>query len=197
VETSYRSLVGFHVVDLPGQALDHWRLQGGKWFWFHDPAADRQTFFGLPIGEAPKPGGAKPEPNLAQAIPKDTSPEAVAAAARAAIQSAPAKSMFDKESMEFVLGTAGTQELVVRNGYGGQVRVMASVPGETVGITVEPAEAVLDARAEVTFKIHYLPLYRQPASTAVAFEFQPFHKVFSFPVKVSPAPAAAPEAAKP
>lgn len=185
VSTTTHTLVGFHVLDLPSEVLDHWKLEGGKWMWYHDRALDRPNFFGLPTGDS-----SKPESGLARAVPKDTGPQAVQAAALAALQGTADRPALSKESMEFVLGREGTQEVLVRNGYKGQVRVVASVPGDSVGITIEPAESVVGALGEVSVKIHYQPLFREPATAVVRFEVQPFHKVYSLSVKIAPSTTA-------
>jgi len=191
VSTTNRMLVGFHVIDLPTVVLDHWKLDGGKWMWYHDPSADRPNFFGLPVGEASKPGTA-----LAQAVPKDTSPQATAAAAQAALQGAADKPVLDKDALQFTLGTPGTERVVVHNGFKGQVHVVASIPGESVGLFVEPADSVVNASGDVPVTIRYLPLYKTPASAVVTFQLQPFPKIYSLPVKIVAPPTPPAEAAK-
>jgi hypothetical protein len=172
VSTTNRALVGFHTIDLPTVVMDHWRLEGGKWMWYHDPQGDRPNFFGLPVGES-----SNPEAVLAQSVPKDTSPQAVTTAAQAALQGAADRPPLDKDSLEFTLGTPGTQQVLVRNNYRGPVWLAASVPGESVGLTVEPAEVAIDALGEVSVKVHYLALYRDPANAVVSFQLRPFPKV--------------------
>jgi hypothetical protein len=184
VSTTNRMLVGFHVIDLPTVVTDHWRLEGGKWMWYHDPQSDQPNFFGLPVGQA-----SQPETGLAQAVPKDTGPQAMASAAQTALQGAVERPPLDKESLQFVLGTSGFEEVLVRNPYKGPVQLSATVPGDSVGITVEPAETTVAALGEVRVKVRYQALYRDPATAVVLFELQPFRKTYSLNVKIGPAPA--------
>ena len=186
ISTTYRTLVGFHTLDLPTTLPDYWKLVGGKWMWYHDPAADHPSFFGVPLSDATKPEAAI----LAQAVPKDTSSEALGAAAQSVLQGTPGP-VLDKNSIEFVLGTPGEQQVVVRNPYRGQVRVAATLAGPSLGVSAEPSLSVLDSLGTAPVTIHYDPRSGVPGSTVVRLEIQPFHRVFSLAVNVvrPPAPA--------
>jgi hypothetical protein len=187
ISTTYRTLVGFRALDLPTTLPDYWKLVGGKWMWYHDAAADRPNFFGVPLGDA-----SKPESVLAQALPKDTSNQALGAAAQSVLQGTPGP-VLDKNSMEFVLGTPGEQQVVVRNPYRGQVRVAASLFGPSLGVSTDPDLSVIDSLGTASVTIHYDPQLTVPGSTVVRFEIQPFHRVFSLSVNiVRPAATATP-----
>lgn len=179
ISTTYRTLVGFHTLDLPTTLPEYWKLVGGKWMWHHDPAADRPNFFGLPLGDSTKPEAAV----LAQAVPKDTSTQALGAAAQSVLQGTPGP-VLDKNSMEFVLGTPGDQQVVVRNPYRGQVRVAATLAGPSLGVSAEPSLSVIDSLGTAPVTIHYDALSAVPGSTVVRLEIQPFHRVFSLAVMI-------------
>jgi hypothetical protein len=181
VATTNHVLVGFHAIDLPTFAVSYWKVEGGKWVWYHDPEQDRPNFFGLPVGEVSKSDAA-----LAQSVPKDTSPEATAAAAKAALSGANDKPFLDKLSLQFILGTEDTQEVSVHNAFNGEVRLVVYMPEESIGVFVEPAEVKMEAFSDTTLKFHYLPLYREPANAEILFRLRPFPKVYSLPVTIAP-----------
>ena len=185
ISTTYRTLVGFHTLELPTTLPEYWKLVAGKWMWYHDPATDRPSFFGVPLGDA-----STPEAVLAQAVPKDTSTEALGAAAQSVLQGTPGP-VLDKTSMEFVLGTPGEQQVVVRNPYRGQVRVAASLAGPSLGVSAEPGLSVIDALGTAPVTIRYDSLSAVPGSTVVRLEIQPFHRVFSVSVNIVRPPASA------
>jgi hypothetical protein len=183
IATTNHVMVGVRTIEVPTSAVDYWKLEDGKWMWYHDVAADQPNFFGVPIGE-----GSKDDATLAKAVPKDTSPQALTSAAESALQGASNKSMFDKESLEFTLGKPGTQEFKVRNGYSGSVHLVVALPAEQTGVTVEPSEIDIKPRSEVTVKVRYWALYKQPATTNLTLKLEPFPRLYSFPVVVVPEP---------
>jgi len=192
-----RLLVGSHVIDVPDTVLEHWRLEGGKWMWYHKPDSTRATLIGpIAADEPAKPGALNPK----ALPPKDVTPEAMAAAAQAALQAYADRPVLERESIEFIQGAAGTQQVMVRNNYAGQVKIEVSLSRKISGLTVEPAEVVINALGETALKIHYEPAEPIPPSAAtVTIEIQPFHKVYSLSVVIKPPGAAAAQlpAAKP
>ena len=168
-----------HELEIPGPVADIWKLEDGKWYWYHDPKqiAAVPFFPGLTAGGDAAAGPA--DPNI---LPKDTSPEAVAKAAANLVQ----PTTFNKSQARFTLGKAGAEEVVFHNGNRGQIKVYARVQGNPPGITVEPAETFVNALADLTFKVSYTPAEKTPAESMVLFEIQPFHSVYTFPVTVSP-----------
>jgi hypothetical protein len=192
VAATNRILVGSRAVEVPTSAVDYWKLEGGKWMWYHDLDADRPNFFGLKVGDSSKPDDA-----LAQAVPKDTSSLAVTSAAEAALQAAASRPLLDKSSLEFTLGTPGTQEVLVRNNYKGAVRLVISLPDEQTGVTVEPMEVAIEPLGETRIQVHYLALYKEAATTNVTIRLDPFPKRYLLPVQVIPASPAASQDSKP
>ena len=196
VTSTRRMLVGSHLIDLPDVVLEQWRLEDGKWMWYHDPNSARATVIGpIAADEPAKPGALNPK----ALPPKDLTPEAMTAAAQAALQAYADRPVLEKDSVEFIQGTAGIQQVMVRNNYDGQVKIEVSLSGKIPGLTVEPAEAVINALGETAVKIHYEPAERIPTSATVTIEVQPFRKVYSLSVAIKPAGAATaePPAAKP
>ena len=184
--SSRRLLVGAHIIEVPDTVLDRWRLEDGKWMWYHEPETTRATLIGPIAADQPvKPGELNPK----ALPPKDITPEAMAAAAQAALRAAADRPVLDKESIEFVRDTAGTQQVLVRNNYPGQIKIEVSMTARVPGVTVEPAETAIDALGETALKIHYEPTeLTPPAGTAtVSIQIQPFHKVYSVSVAIKPA----------
>ena len=165
--------------EIPSVAADSWKLEDGKWTWYHDPKLDTSVpfFAGLVSGGGSPSPAAAADPKL---LPKDTSPDAVAAAAAKLIQPAG----FSKASVRFTQGKAGVEEVVFHNGNRGQVQVSASVEGRPEDITVEPAETLVNALADLTVKIHYNPGGTPRRNARVRFEIQPFRTVYVLPVTI-------------
>ena len=181
VTSTRRLLVGTHIIDIPDVVLEHWKLQDGKWMWYHEAQTTRATIVGpVAVDETVKPGALNPK----ALPPKDLTPEAMAAAARAALEAAQNRGVLDKESLEFAAGTPGTQQVMVRNNYQGQIRIEVTWLTKVPGITVEPAEAAIDALGETALKIRYEPGERIFAPATLRIEIQPFHKVYSLSVTV-------------
>src|SRR6266481_3710204 len=79
VTSTRRMLVGSHLIDLPDVVLEQWRLEDGKWMWYHDPNSARATVIGpLAADGIVKPGALNPK----ALPPKDLTPEAMTAAAQ-------------------------------------------------------------------------------------------------------------------
>ena len=180
--TLRRTLVEGHEFDIPGLTADVWKLEGGAWLWYHDPNQDPAVPFfpGLSSGAGAAAAPGTVDPNF---LPKDTSLEAVAAAAANLTQ----PTSFSKSGARFVAGKAGSEEVVFHNGNRGQIKVYARVRDKVPGITVEPAESFVNALADLTFKVSYAPGQKTPEENMVLFEVQPFGSVYTFPVTVAPA----------
>ena len=174
-----------HEFEIPSVTADLWRLEDGKWSWYHDPKTDTSLpFFGGLLGGGggggSAPAGAAVDPSLLP--PKDTSPEALAAAASKLIQ----PTNFSKSSVTFTQGQTGVQEVVFHNGNRGQIKVYARVEGNPDGITVEPAETFVNALADLTVKVHYNPDATTRREAKVRFEIQPFRSVYLLSVTIAP-----------
>jgi hypothetical protein len=167
--------------EIPSVTADSWKLEDGKWTWYHDPKLDTSVpfFAGLVSGGgSPAPAEAV-DPKL---LPKDTSPEAVVAAAAKLVQPA----TFSKASVTFTQGKAAVEEVVFHNSNRGQIQVSASVEGRPEDITVEPAKTLVNALADLTLKIHYNPGGTTRRNARVRLEIQPFRTVYVLPVTFVP-----------
>ena len=171
-----------HEFEVPLVAADSWKLEDGKWLWYHDPKFDISVpfFAGLLGGVGSAAPAAAVDPKLLP--PKDTSPEAMAAAAAKLIQ----PTSFSKASVTFTQGKAAVEEIVFHNGNRGQIKVSGWVEGPPDGITVEPTETFVNALADLTVKIHYNPGGTTRREATVRFEIQPFRTVYVLPVTIAP-----------
>ena len=169
-------------VQLPGQLEEAWKKDGGHWVWYHDPNLDRTGLFGIPVSST-QTGGPKPDGKKAP-VPSDTSPAAVAAAAK----SLESKVMIDKESLQFVEGQAVTQQFVYTNVNNGQIRVQAEVLFQPKGYIIEPVDVTLNPNESTTFKVHYDPAEGVLKNVNVRLYVDPFGKTYQVPVQVKPAP---------
>ena len=180
---SRRTNVAGHEFEIPSVIPDTWKLEDGKWFWYHDPKLDVGVpFFGGLLGAAGNPApAAAVDPKL---LPKDTSPEAVAAAAANLIQ----PTTFNKAAVAFTQGKVGVEEVVFHNGNRGQVKLSAWVEGSPDGITVEPGETLVNAVSDLKVRVHYNPDQTARRDANVRFEVQPFRTQYVMPVTITPEP---------
>ncbi len=184
VASTRRMLVGSHLIDVGDVIVDHWKLEDGKWMWFHDPETTRSTIVGpISVEGTVKPGELNPK----ALPPKEVTPEIIAAAAETALKGRESKPVLDKESIEFTAGKPDTQQIMVHNNYPGQIRIFATWSVRVPGITLEPAEAAIDALGDGVLKIHYEPGERIPPPAEATVEIQPFRKTYTFGVTVKPA----------
>ena len=181
--TVRKTSVAGNEFEIPGSVTDLWKVEDGKWFWYHDPKQDSPApfFAGLVNGDGAK---TSTEPADAKALPKDTSPTAVAAAAAGLMQ----PSSVSKTSLTFTQGKPGIEEVTFHNGNRGQVEISAWVVGRPKGFTVEPGVITVNALSDVTLKIHYDPAVAAETKEEVRFriEVEPFDTWYLLPVKFVP-----------
>jgi len=179
ISTTRKMLVASYTIDVPNLVVDRWKLVGGKWMWYHDPALETGNLFGLPIGPVGEPTGVKPK-----AVPTDTSPEAVAAAAKEALKPADNRPPLQQASVEFVSGKPGVQEITFHNTYSGQIRIDTSIAGNAAGLSVEKSQSMVDALGDTVVRVHYEPGEVAPSASLV-IEVQPFRRTYSLPIHVT------------
>ena len=167
------TMLAGHMVEVPQALIYQWKLEKGEWVWYHDPSKDTTKSIIGPLPVAPvETAGESP-------IPKDLSDKrerevAKAIAPRAAI---------DKKFVAFTVGKDGTDQVTFHNGNNGQVRVQAEVRGVRDTITVEPNDLMVNAQADVQFKITYKPQADQSTRGVVLFTLEPFGSVYVLPVR--------------
>jgi len=142
---------------------DTWKIVNGKWMWYFMPV-------GNPLIEL-----------TGQALPKDATPAAVAAAAGkiAAVTSV------DKESLKFTPGTAGTEQVVFHNGNNGPVKLVADILGNSAEFQVEPATGLVNADGNATVKVTYAPVDNLAIQTRVRLTIEPFGRQIFIPVTLA------------
>ena len=182
------TMLAGHMIEVPETLISQWKLEKGEWVWYHDPSKDSTKTI---IGPLAAPMGTTAE----SPIPTDLTPKreqevATAITPRAAI---------DKKVVTFSVGKEATEQVTFHNGNNGQVRVLAEVRGVADTVTVEPNDLLVDAQADVQFKITYKPQPEQSTRGEVWFTLEPFGSVYILPVRFprvrpAPKPAAAPGA---
>ena len=171
-----------HQFEIPLVSADSWKLEDGKWNWYHDPKFDTSVpfFSGLVGGGAEQIPAPAVDPKLLP--PKDLSPQAMAAAAAKLVQ----PTSINKASVVFTQGKAGVEEVTFHNGIRGQIQVLAWIEGQPEGLTVEPADTLVNALADLVMKIRYNPGETTPRDARVHVEVQPFRTVYLLPVTIAP-----------
>jgi len=165
-----------HAVDVPQLLVSEWKLEKGEWVWYHDPAKDVTKTI---IGEVPVVPQEAPAPSP---LPKDLSNKAAAEAAKTII--AP-RATIDKRAVAFTLGKEATDQVTFHNSNNGQVRLYAEVRGVRDTITVEPNDVMVNAQADVPFKITYKPIPESSMQGEVRFTVEPFGSVYVLPVRLA------------
>lgn len=167
---------------------DVWKLEGGKWMWYHDPNVLVTPFGEIKIDRSklsPHPGPAP--------IPSDTSEAAAAKAASNVGANASTEASTDKKQLFFEQGTPGSQELVFHNGLTGYVTVEIDIVGDYKSFTVEPKEARVESGKDLTLKIGYSAALNPSPASAVRLTIEPFQRELRIPLKFgAPSPDAAP-----
>jgi hypothetical protein len=165
-----------HPVDVPQLLVSEWKVEKGEWVWYHDPAKDVTKTI---IGEVPV---VPQEAPASSPLPKDLSDKAASEAARKII--AP-RATVDKRSVAFTLGKEATEQVTFHNSNNGQVRVYAEVRGVRDTVTVEPNDIMVNAQADVPFKIAYKPRPESSLQGEVRFTLEPFGSVYVLPVRLA------------
>jgi hypothetical protein len=168
--------VAGHPVEVPQVEFSLWKLEKGQWVWYHDPAKDTTKSIIGPLPVAPvETAGESPLPkDIGDKREREVAPTILTP--RAAI---------DKKLVSFVLGKDGTEQVIFHNGNNGAVRVQAEVRGVRDTITVEPNNHLVDAQADLQFKIIYKPSPESALRGAVLFAVEPFGSVYVLPVRLA------------
>lgn len=166
------------IVEIPSTRVDTWKLVGGKWMWYHDPTANcLPSLIGvLPCDKRPGAG----DPALVTALPKSTTPEAVAAAAKAL--SVP-KAALNRQKIEFVKGQPGVEEITFHNGYPGAIRVQVGFTSNPVGFSLDANSKLLTPNGDFVVKVQYAPGPQAPDSLTLGFTVEPFGTTYLVPVR--------------
>jgi hypothetical protein len=171
-----------HPVEVPQLLASEWKIEKGEWVWYHDPSKDVTKTI---IGEVP---AVPVEATGESPIPKDLSQKAAIAAATAI---AAPKAAIDKKQVTFTLSKEASEQVTFHNSNPGPVRVLAEVRGVADTVTVEPSDLLVDAKADVPFKIVYKPRPESALRGEVRFTLEPFGSVYVLPVRLAratPAP---------
>ena len=167
------------VVTLP--MVTTWKIEDGKWVWYHDRAQDWAT----PMG--PGLNSAKPVELLRQDadgkinLPQNfDNPATLMAQAQAIFQ----QSKIDKDSITIVQGTKLDEQIVFKNGYGDVQLELGGVPN-VPGLKVSLEKSALTRGEDGVVKIHYDPPARETSDSAYQMQqyqmrltIQPFTQQF-------------------
>lgn len=171
--------------------VTNWKLEDGKWVFYIDK--QQLARFTTPMGESAPPanptGKLAPEPLLnadgTMNIPKDfADPERVAAQAQAIM----AQAGTNKETVAFVFGQAGEDQVTFHNGFNGQVSLQLSGDPRLPGLKIALDKANLNGAEDAHVRLTY-----DPAATAPLGEYRlllnliPFNQQYSIRVQIAPA----------
>ena len=175
-------------IEIPTGTNDHWKIEDGKWKWYHDAA--KEVVMGV-LGPLPATADTSSPAASPAKLPTDLSPQAVAAAAA---KISPPKASINHRSLAFTVGKESTQEIVYHNNSPGVVKVDADLILDYPGFEVEPKRFMLNPQAEAIFKVTYNPA-NAPAdkgifNAALRLTIQPFEVEYRIPLKLSAPPAA-------
>jgi hypothetical protein len=165
-----------HEVEMPMPSADTWKLENGKWMWAQPEAKVITT----PMGQiAVDPAARSGAPATTSPLPKDMSPEAVAAAAK----QLEVKAGVSKEFLTFTNGKAGSDEVVFHNGLNGFVHVLATPIFDGGVFKAEPAEADVGAFKDQKFVVRYDPTQGTPThAPTLRLTIEPFEQVYYVPL---------------
>lgn len=164
------------LIDLP--MLDRWKIEDGKWVWYHDPTMIDTTFGSIPV---PSSGAETPSGAAPAGVPADMSPAAVT---EAATKLRGATSV-DKKAITFKDGTAGVEEIVFHNGVPGVVRLVVSKTAAMDSISVDVTETKVGPEQDVRVKVSYTPDESRVKRTILRLAVEPFGRVYAIPVTLT------------
>jgi hypothetical protein len=174
-----------HPVEIPSGRIDRWRLEDGQWKWYHDTSKDVQmTIIGA---QAVAPPGGAPAAATPPPLPKDLSPEAVAAAAKTIAPAA--KAALSRTALPFIVGRESTEGVKFHNNSPGPVRVEADLIAGFNGFVVEPPTSVLvNPEGDATFKVTYHPSDKRMFNAYLRLTIQPFGTEIPVLLRMHPEP---------
>jgi hypothetical protein len=177
-----------HPVEIPSGRIDRWRLEDGQWKWYHDSSKDVQmTIIGA---QTVAPAAGAPAAATTPLLPKDLSPEAVAAAATKIAPAA--KATISRKALPFIVGRQSTEGVRFHNNSPGPVRVEADLIAGYPGFVVEPPTSVLvNPEMDATFKVTYHPSDKGIFQAYLRLTIQPFGTEIPVLLRIHPEPAPA------
>jgi len=156
---------------------DLWKLEDGKWMYFHDP-----DVYSTPMGDIKIDRKA---PSHSTDLPKDLGQEAAARAE----QRLTLEATTDKSEMVFVQGKAGSDEVIVHNGFAGPVDLVSDIVGDYGAFSVEPRNIEIQSGKQVVLKVSYKPLDRV-IETFLRVRVEPFDRQLNVSLRQKAAVAA-------
>jgi len=132
--------------DMPSEIVveDLWKLEGGKWMWYHDPEV-LETVFG-PVRIHRDPDNGSPT------VLVPTNPEDLATKGQMRITG---EARVDKTSLPFQQGVEGSGEVLFHNGYPGVVTISVDIVGDYRSFTVQPVSADVPSGQDLVVKVAY------------------------------------------
>jgi len=158
---------------------DLWRIEDGKWMWYHDTDVIETPFGPVKVDRTLPPAGTR-----TAEVPKDLTPDATSKAAGNLRMDA----FTDKQELFFDEGHPGDQELVFHNGLKGIVRIEADIVGDYRAYSVEPSDVQVLPGADLKLHVHYKPI-ANAVETSVRLLIDPFNRTLLVPVKYKNTPA--------
>lgn len=152
-----------------------WKIENGKWFYYHDPKNDRiLPMSTTTVGQAQSASvAATPPPNLSEA--------AIAARARAILQ----QSKVDKSQITLAADKPSSDTVVFHNGAEGWVQVAVD-PGQRKikGFKAELDKINVGAGEDAVLKLSYAPEGdERPGPVTLQLIVQPLNQ--AFPISVN------------
>jgi hypothetical protein len=152
---------------------DLWKLEDGKWMFFHDP-----DVYSTPMGDIRIDRKA---PSHTADLPKDLGQEA----ATRAEQKLTMEATTDKSEVVFVQGAAGSDEVIVRNRFTGPIDLVSDIVGDYGAFSVEPRNIEIESGKQVVLKVFYKPLDRV-IETFLRVRVEPFDRQLNVSLRLKP-----------
>lgn len=155
-----------------------WKIEAGKWVWYHDPTGAWLTPMGQSNVEAIRKN-ADGTPNL----PKSFNPEVIASAAKAILQ----QSSIDKNEIVLSADKPSTERVTFTNAVQGSIKLFLTGIPELPGFQAKLEKDVAGAGERVAVLISYDPT-EKPAELqpfTLRLQTEPLNQLFTVQVKFS------------
>lgn len=170
VTTTVTRMWGFHgqesEVTVP--MVTTWKVEDGEWRWYHDVRNDAVTPMGPSNREANEELLITKNEDGSVNLPKDFSPETVAAAAQAIFQ----KSTVDRETVTLSSTEVSEEEILFHNGNFGYVGFGIEGLPEIPGLTATVDKTMLGGQENAVVRVRYEPA--PPEEGVEPKKLQPF-----------------------
>lgn len=183
VDASYMMTVETQSFETSQSSVTTWKIEDGKWYWTHDQSAadfNPMSIFSSAAGAAavkPQAGDAAAKPPVD--LKNMSIAEMVAQQQRTILQ----QSKLDKDTVEFVAGQAGEQQVSLFNGFSGDVSLQIEGGSPVSGVAVTADKTTLHAKENGIVRFKYNPPSdAKPQSGTIRLVLQPFNQ--TFPVQV-------------